>query len=163
MVATRVDLARRSPLLAAILGGGFIAGILDGLDAAIFYKLSFGVPVHLLFQHIASGLLGRRAFHLGWPTVALGVALHFTIAIGAAAVFYGGSRVIPALWKNPFAFGPAFGIAVYVVMHYIVVPLSAITPRTVPVTTIELVDQLFSHMIFVGLPIAVVTRRFSRS
>lgn len=93
----------------------------------------------------------------------LGVALHFTIAIGAAAVFYGASRAIPALWKNTFVFGPAFGIGVYLVMRYIVVPLSAVTPRTLPVTTFELVDQLFSHMFFVGLPIAIVTRRFSRS
>lgn len=156
-------LAARQRALRAISCGGVIAGILDGLDAAIFYKLYFSLSVPLLLQHIASGLLGRQSFHLGWSTVVLGVALHFTIATGAAAVFYSISRAIPALWKDPFVFGPAFGIAVYFVMHYVVIPLSAVTPRTVPVTTLELADQLFSHMFFVGLPIAIVSRRYSRT
>lgn len=157
--ARRIDSAPHPNPLTAILGGGLIAGVLDGLDAVIFYKVSFAVPVTLLFQHIASGLLGRSAFHLGWPTVLLGLALHFTIALGAAAVFYAASRVSPVFLTNPYLWGPAFGICVYVVMHYVVVPLSAITPRTVPVTTLELIDQLFSHMFFVGLPIALVAER----
>jgi hypothetical protein len=163
MPASNAEPLTRPSAVTAILGGGLIAGTLDGLDAAVFYKLSFGVPITILFQHIASGLLGRRAFHMGWPAVFLGIALHFTIALGAAAVFYSAARMVPAFYRSPYICGPVFGIAVYTFMHYIVVPLSAITPRTVPVTTFELIDQLFSHMFFVGLPIAVMTRRSARS
>jgi len=36
--------------------GGLIAGALDGLDAALFYPLSFGVMLTTLFQDIARGL-----------------------------------------------------------------------------------------------------------
>jgi len=155
--------SQRPKALDTILIGGLIAGVLDGLDAVLFYNWSFQVPPPLLFQNIASGLLGRQSFHLGWYTVALGVGCHLTIALGAATVFYAASSIIPALYRNPFVFGPAFGIAVYVVMHYAVVPLSAITKRTVPVTNIELLDQLFSHMFFVGLPIALMARRSARA
>jgi hypothetical protein len=146
-----------------ILLGGLIAGVLDGFDAVVFYGLSFGVTPTLLFQNIAGGLLGRRTFHGGWYTVLLGVACHFTIAIGAAAVFYGASRVIPMLWRKPWIFGPIFGVLVYLFMHYVVIPLSALPKRTVPVTFFEVVDQLFSHTILVGLPIALMARRSART
>jgi len=145
-----------------ILVGGSIAGVLDGLDAVLFYGWSFGVPPALLFQNIASGLIGPQSFHGGWPTVVLGLACHFSIALGAAAVFYAASLGLPALFRKPFVFGPAFGIVAYLVMHYVVVPLSAIPKRTVPVTKLELADQLFSHMFFVGLPIALMARKSSR-
>jgi uncharacterized membrane protein YagU involved in acid resistance len=145
-----------------ILIGGLIAGVLDGLDAVLFYRWSFQVPPDLLFQNIASGLIGRQSFHLGWYTVVLGVGCHFMIALGAAAVFYAGSLALPALFRKPFLFGPAFGIAVYIVMHTVVLPLSAVAKRTVPVTHLELADQLFSHMFFVGLPIALMARKSAR-
>jgi uncharacterized membrane protein YagU involved in acid resistance len=146
-----------------VLLGGLIAGVLDGLDAVVFYGWSFGVSPTLLFQNIAAGLLGRRSFHGGWYTVLLGVACHFTIAMGAAAVLYWASLVMPALWRKPWIYGPMFGVLVYLFMHYVVVPLSAVPRRTVPVTLFELVDQLFSHTMFVGLPIALMARRSARA
>ena len=154
--------SNRAKAFDTILFGGSIAGLLDGLDAVVFYNWAFGVPPALLFQHIASGLLGRASFQGGWRTVVLGIACHFSIALGAAAVFYAASLSLPALFQRPYLFGPAFGIAVYIVMHYVVVPLSAITKRTVPVTKLELADQLFSHMFFVGVPIALMARRSAR-
>jgi len=41
-----------------ILLGGLIAGALDGLDAVVFYGLSFGVTPTALFQHIAQRIAG---------------------------------------------------------------------------------------------------------
>ena len=146
-----------------ILAGGAIAGVLDGLDAVVYYNWASGVAPSRLFQHIASGLLGAKAFSGGWSTTALGVALHFTVAIGAAAVFYAACRVIPALAKSPWISGPAFGLGVYVVMHYVVVPMSAVAARKTPMSGLELADQLFSHMFFVGLPIALMARRSARA
>src|SRR5450755_1478849 len=99
-----------------ILLGGLIAGVLDGLDAVVFYGLSFGVTPTALFQHIASGLLGTGSFRGGWYTTVLGVGLHFTIAIGAAAVYYAASLFLPALFRKPWVYGPTFGILVYLFM-----------------------------------------------
>ncbi len=163
MLSRTIGETARPRAFETILLGGLSAGVLDGLDAVVFYDLAFGVTPTLLFQHIASGLLGPRSFHGGWYTTLLGGACHFSIAIGAAAVFYGASLVIPVLFRRPWICGPAFGILVYLFMHYIVVPLSAVTRRTVPVTGFEILDQLFSHTMFVGLPIALMARRSARS
>jgi uncharacterized membrane protein YagU involved in acid resistance len=157
-----VEMGRPKALQTILLGGG-IAGLLDGMDAVIFYYFAFGLSPAILFQNIASGILGRSSFHDGWPTVVLGVALQLTIAIGAAAVFYIAAIALPALWQRPAIFGPAYGLVVYVVMHYVVVPLSAVRRRTVPVTKLECIDQILSHTLFVGLPIALMARRSARN
>ncbi len=162
MSSTSIRELGRPRAFDTILVGGSIAGLLDGLDAVVYYRLAFAVPPALLFQNIASGLLGIRSFHQGWFTVVLGVALQFLIAIGAAAVYYATSLVIPALFRKPWICGPTFGLGLYLFMHYVVVPLSAVPKRTVPVSTMELVDQLFSHTMFVGLPIALMARRSAR-
>ena len=162
MSAGTIAATARPRAFDTILLGGGIAGVLDGLDAVVFYGWSFNVRPAVLFQHIASGLLGSRSLQEGWSTVFLGLACHFSIAIGAAAVFYVASLVLPALWQRPWVFGPAFGVLVYLFMHYIIVPLSAVPKRTVPVGVVELVDLLFSHTIFVGLPIALMARRSAR-
>jgi uncharacterized membrane protein YagU involved in acid resistance len=146
-----------------ILIGGALAGIGDGLDAVIYYNWASNVAPSRLFQFIASGLLGAQSFSGGWATVLLGVVLHFTVAIGSAAVFYAGCRMVPALVRQPWITGPAYGLIVYSVMHYIVVPMSAVAHRKTPMSGMELADQLFSHMFLVGLPIALMARRSARS
>ena len=145
-----------------ILVGGGIAGLLDGLDAVIFYWLAYAVRPALLFQHIASGLLGAQSFREGWLTVALGVALQFFIAIGAAAFYYAAILLVPMLWRKPWISGPAFGIGLFFFMQRVVIPLSAVHQRTVPMSPMELADQLPSHAILVGLPIALMARRSAR-
>ncbi len=145
-----------------ILVGGAIAGLLDGLDAVIFYWLAFAVPPAAIFQGIASGLVGSRSFGAGWLTVALGIALQFFIAIGAAAFYYAVSLFVPALVSKPWVFGPAFGIGLFYFMQHVVLPLSAVHRRTAPMSLIELADQLLSHAFLVGLPIALMARRSAR-
>lgn len=145
-----------------IIGGGLIAGTLDGLGAVIYYKAAMGISPRLIFQNIAGGLLGFSAFSGGRPTAVLGLALHYCIAVGAAAVFYVASLRWPALYRRPWIFGPAFGIVVYLVMHYVVIPLSSLPPRRVPMGWPEFLDQIFSHLFFVGLPIALVAWRSAR-
>jgi len=162
MSSQGMGLEARPRAVETILLGGAIAGLLDGFDAVAYYGLAMDVPAKLLFQHIASGVLGGASFRGGWPTALLGLALHFTIAFGAAAVFYALCLVLPAMCEKPFIYGPLYGVGVYLVMHYVVVPLSRVAPRAAPVSASELIDQLFSHTIFVGLPIALAARRSAR-
>lgn len=161
MPAPAIELGRPRALPTILLGGS-IAGLLDGLDAVIFYRAAFAVPPGRLFQGIAAGLLGRASFRGGWRTVVLGIALHFTVAIGAAAFFYAASLLIPALFRHLWFCGPGFGVGLYLFMQHVVIPLSAIPKRTHPAPLIDIADQLFAHMLCVGLPIALIARRSAR-
>lgn len=153
----------RPRAMQTILIGGGIAGLLDGLDAVIFYRLAYAIPPARIFQGIASGLLGAQSFRGGWPTVVLGIGLQFFIAIGAAAFYYVASLLIPMLWRKPWTSGPAFGIGLFFFMQHVVLPLSAVHKRTAPMSPMELLDQLLSHAFLVGLPIALMARRSART
>lgn len=131
-------------------------GILDGLDAVIFFGVRNGTPPARVFQAIAAGLLGRDGFSGGGPTAALGVALHFFIAFTIVAVFLFASRHVPALSRAPCIAGPAYGIAVYLVMNFVVIPLSATSGGsfTVPVV----LNGVLIHIVGVGLPAVLAAR-----
>ena len=76
------------------------------------------MPPSRIFQSVAAGLLGRDAAIAGGaPTAALGLALHFFIALTVAVVFFAAARFAPALWQRPWIFGSLYGIGVYGVMH----------------------------------------------
>ena len=145
-----------------ILTAGTIAGFLDGMDAVVFIGWMSGIPVIRVFQFIASGAIGVRAFHGGVATALLGVLFHFGIAMGAAAVFYALSTKFPMVLRQPLVWGAAYGVGVFWFMHYVVVPLSA-TPRQPPLAARGLANLLFSHIFFVGIPIAWVTKRSGRT
>ncbi|MGH9373027.1 MAG: hypothetical protein ACRD15_16010, partial [Vicinamibacterales bacterium] len=77
----------------ALLYGTLAVGILDGLDAVLFFGLRGAQPIRI-FQGIASGLLGPSAFSGGWATALVGVLLHFFIAFCIVLVFLLASRRI---------------------------------------------------------------------
>lgn len=141
--------------LAATLLAGLAAGLLDGTAASLFY----GVTAQRIFQSVASGVLGRQAFDGGWGTAALGIALHFTIALGAAATYVMVSRIWPALRRQPLLLGPLYGVAVYFFMQLVVVPLSAAAQRGFSLEAT--LKGLAIHVAFVGLPIALCVYRWA--
>lgn len=139
----------------AILLGGLVVGVLEGLDAVVFFGLRGVAPIRT-FQHIASGVLGRASFTGGLKTALLGVAVHFLIATAIVAVYDGVSRTIDLLTRQPIACGIAYGVLVYTFMNLVVLPLSAAShgPPTLPV----LVNGLLIHALGVGVPSALFAR-----
>jgi uncharacterized membrane protein YagU involved in acid resistance len=103
-------------------------------------------------------LLGEKSFRQGGKSVALGLLLHFTVAFSAATVFCLAARQLPLLIALPFVYGVLYGIAVFLVMNLIVVPLSARPKR--PVNTAGVVAQILIHIFFVGLPISLSASHF---
>jgi len=138
--------------LRAILWGGLAAGIGDSVLALVLYR----VPLVVIYQSIASGLLGRDAYRGGLATAALGLFLHFFIATTAAAVYVGASRRLPLLARRPVPCGLGFGTAVYFFMKYLVLPLSAVS-RLTPFEP----AAMLGHALLVGLPIALFACRWS--
>jgi uncharacterized membrane protein YagU involved in acid resistance len=147
---------RGSSAFQAIFWGGVIVGILDLAYAIVVY--SPRDPI-LIPQTIASGLLGWKSYHEGVPSAVLGVALHFVIAFGAATVYYLASRKLTFLTRRAVIFGMLYGAAVYLFMHLVVLPLSAVT--RFHVSLIYPVAEFVEHWFFVGLPIALSVRRFA--
>jgi hypothetical protein len=144
----------------AIFWGGLIAGILDISAACIHANLVGGLSPMRVLQYVASGLLGADSYNGGLRSASLGLALHFLIAYVACAVFYAASRKFTFLVRQAFVWGPVYGIAVYAFMYLVVTPLTFNTsffarkPSSIAV-------GLMIHILCIGLPIALVVRRFS--
>jgi hypothetical protein len=162
MVADSVALSTDRPrALRAILWGGLVAGTLDITYAFVFYGLRNNITPARILQSVASGLLGADAFRGGFAVDALGLFCHYFIALTAAALFYAASRKLALLVNHAVACGVIYGVGIYVVMNYVVVPLSAAPPRNAPAPVV-LITGLLVHMFFIGLPIALATRRYSK-
>lgn len=154
---------RRNPdPLRAIGWGGLIAGVLDISDALLFYGAR-GISAERLLQGIARGLLGARALQGGWASALLGLGLHFLIAFTAAAVYYAGSRKLRTLREQPLVSGPLYGVAVFLFMNMIVVPLSAIHRSPTAMLTVNVVslNAVLALILFIGLPIAIAVNRYA--
>lgn len=147
--------AEISPL-AAIVGGGLTAALLDIVYAFTAFGLRGVGPIRILHS-IASGVLGKAAYQGGGGAAALGALLHVGIALVMAGVYVAASRVLPPLNRRPWLWGPLYGIGCYLVMNYVVLPLR-FGPRPVPHLDV-LLGGVAIHMFGVGLPIALFAAR----
>lgn len=147
---------KRPHAWSTILYGGLIVAVLDGLDAVIFFGLK-GISPTRIFQHIASGLLGRASFSGGVATVGLGIMLHVLIALILTATYYGASLKFPVLLRRAVLCGMLYGVAVYAVMNYVVIPLSA--AQSTAFSPGVFVNGVVGHALLVGLPIGLVTKQ----
>jgi len=161
MSTTAVPISAQSPKAARVIfWGGLIAGILDLTGACAVAWIRAGVTPVRVFHSIASGIYGSAAFTGGAKIAALGVVLHFIIATTWAAAYYVASRRITFLINQPIIAGILYGVVVYLFMNFVVLPLSAVTRRPVPLSG-RIIGMLI--IIFcVGLPIAFIVRRFSK-
>jgi hypothetical protein len=140
-----------------IVSGGLIAGTLDIAYACIYWAIEASVPAQRIFQSVAAGLLGEASFQGGAATAALGLALHYFIATSMSLAYYLVAVRRPALVRRPVAYGVAYGLLLYVIMNYIVMPLSAAGAGSKDRLWIALTVAV--HALLVGVPIALCARR----
>lgn len=140
-----------------VLAGGLVAGTFDITYASTFWWLKRGVLPMRVFQSVAAGLLGDASFTGGWATALLGLALHYFIATSMAVTYYGFARRWPELWQRPLRYGPVYGVLLYGIMNYIVLPLSAARPGSKDPLWIVL--SVAVHAFLIGTPCAIFARR----
>lgn len=145
--------------LKAICLGGLLAGIFDITQAFIGFGVESGVKPAMILRHIASGLLGPKAYQGGAGTATLGLFLHFVVAFGAATVYYVASRWLIFMTTHAVISGLLYGEAVFWFMHLVVVPLSRAPQGRFTMAT--LITGPIGHMFLVGLPIALAVKRYS--
>jgi hypothetical protein len=139
----------------SILSGGLIAGAVDIGVASLIFRVD---PLRVL-RVVASGLIGRQAAQDGGLLASLiGAACQEAISLIFAAFYVlVGLRFIPALLRRPWLFGALYGVGVYGVMNYLVVPLSAAHGHAPG--TAESIAKNMAAMILYGLIIALFAAR----
>jgi len=104
-------------------------------------------------------LMGRQAFEGGWASVLLGIGLHYIIALIWTAIFYVMARKFAIVMRRPVLSGLLYGGVVYLIMNFIVVPLSGVPHPLRPVTLVSRINAVLALLICIGLPISLLMRR----
>jgi hypothetical protein len=143
----------------AILIGWLVAGTCDITAACIQYYVWRGVSPVRILQSVASGLLGADAFEGGAPTAALGLGLHYVIALVWTVLFVLAGRRLGLLRGNPLVVGALYGVVVFIVMHFAVLPLTAVAKR--PINPAMALIQVGIHIVCIGWPIVLAARRWA--
>lgn len=117
-----------------VLTGGLVAGTCDIVYAGVFWGIS-------------RGLSPQR----------IGLVSHYVIATSMAVAYYLVARRWAPLWQRPIPYGTAYGLLLYGIMTYVVVPSSAANPGSKDPLWVGL--SILVHMLLIGLPIALFARR----
>lgn len=150
----------------AILSGWLLCGVLDITAACVQTWIQTGHTPDYLLKSVASGLWGRAAMTAGPGMAAIGLVMHFTVALTATLVFFALSRRVTWLRSAPLLIvGPLYGIVVFCAMNYGTLPLLSWirgfylgTPPRWPGPMLWW-PQAVIHVFCVGTPIAWGVRR----
>jgi hypothetical protein len=146
-------------VISKALTAGLIVGTLDIIAACISAYLLSGVGPARVLRFVASGALGEDAFSGGAGTAALGLLFHFVIAISWTVAFFLLRPKIQFLANHEIAAGLGYGLLIWLVMTFVVVPLSRVPPR--PFNLTAQAPQIVIHMVIIGLTISLLAKRWS--
>jgi hypothetical protein len=134
--------------------GGIVAGIVGGIVIALFLLISTlvqGADPWMAFKGAGIPFLGERAMQPGFdPTAVLvGVLAHMGISIlwgiGFGVLFYGISR------GATLAAGVLWGVVVWLVMYYVVLPVVGLGEMT---ASVPVWMAVLEHIVF-GVAVAI--------
>jgi uncharacterized membrane protein YagU involved in acid resistance len=151
------SIPEKSRAVQAIALATLIAGVLDISSAFVLWGMRGIGPIRGL-QIIATGFFGKDSFNRGLISAGLGLAAHFLIIFVSASLFYAASRKLLFLTRHAVVSGLAYGVAVYVFMTCVVLPLASVHPQH---SVSEVMRSMIIVMLLVGLPIALIVRRYS--
>ena len=102
--------------------------------------------------------MGDAAFAGGLATALLGLILEFVMIIIIAGVFILSADRIPLLRRQVIIGSLLYGFGVFIVMNFIVQPLSAAPALPVPPMWL-LIEIILEHILLIGLPLGILVQR----
>ena len=152
------SLTNRNSLLRLSVIGGLILGMLHLIIQSWFvFSLLEKNPLISVLQYVASGAMGNAAFAGGPATALLGLVLDFIMTTIMAGVFILSFDRIPLLRSHVIPGSLLYGFGVFIVMNFIVLPLSAAPPLPAPPMWL-FIEIILEHILLVGLPLGILMR-----
>jgi hypothetical protein len=118
--------ANRSIAWPQIIAGGLLVALGDFIFATTLWFSWDGAGLQRVFQTIAVGVLGPASFEGGVQSAALGAVLHVLMATIFVLIYTLAARRRPTLLSRPIMLGLLYGVVLYVVMNFVVMPLSRV-------------------------------------
>jgi hypothetical protein len=148
----------RASIWKPIVVATLVCGTLDILFAILLTLLRGKEPAAML-RVVASGPF-PSATDWGATGSLLGLIIHYGLMAIMVTVFVLAARSRTHLVDMPLRAAVAYGVVTYAVMNLIVVPLRF--PAAWPPSKLSIGTQLFAHIVLLGIPLALITRRYYR-
>ena len=143
-----------------ILQTCLLTGTLDALAAIL---ISYKIPPAVIFRFIASGWFGKEAMSGGTSMVLWGLIFHYLItAIFSVTLFLLYPGIIKVI-RNKYLAGIIYGLAIWVIMNFIVLPFSNIPKSHGHLGLEALIKGIAALIICVGVPVALISDNFYKS
>ena len=129
------------------LGGLLIAAGDIAFATTVWFSWDIAGLIRV-FQSIAVGVLGKASLEGGVPAALLGAVLHVFMATMFVIACTLVARRVPDLLKKPYVYGPPYGVLLYIIMNFVVMPLSRVgaSPSFKHLDTIAM--SVVAHMVF---------------
>ena len=114
-----------SRLFVSALLASVAAGIPDVFVAAALSRAS----ASKVLQTIASGVLGEVSYMRGSTSMALGLGLQIAMSFVIALIYNIAFSHVAGIRRSPLIFGALYGVVIFIVMNFVVVPLSRAHPK----------------------------------
>jgi hypothetical protein len=143
--------------------GGLITGTLHLIiQVGIVFGLLLKSPYISSLQFVASGAMGNAAYTGGLATALLGLVLELLMTIIIAGIFVVGVDRIPFLRQHVIPGSLLYGFGVFIVMNFIVLPLSAAPPLPAPPMWL-FIEIILEHILLIGLPLGILMRQYANT
>ncbi|WP_426671752.1 hypothetical protein ACPPVU_10995 [Mucilaginibacter sp. McL0603] len=130
------------------------------LDAIAAFLISYKIPPVVIFKFIASGWFGKQAMSGGIGTVLWGLIFHYLIATIFSVVFFQLYPAVINILKNKYFTGIVYGLLIWVVMNYVVLPFTNIPKAHGHINPLSLIKGIVALIICVGTPIALMADNY---
>ena len=131
------------------------AGIPDVFVAAALSRASPG----RILQTIASGVLGEASYVGGSTSMALGFGLQIAMSFLIALIYNIAFSYVADIRRSPLMSGALYGVVIFVVMNFVVVPLSRAHPK--PQWDLKSVVAMLIIMVLFGEIISFIAAAFA--
>lgn len=143
-----------------IILSGFLVGTADIMAALFNFYLNTGKPPFApVLKFIASGVVGRAAFQGGNSMIVLGLFLHYIIAFSFTLFFFFIYKKLKSLCKNWILMGSLYGLFIWMVMSFVIVPLSK-TPPIPPGSFDKMIVSILILVCMIGIPLTLIASIF---
>ena len=152
----RVDSPTADGRVSRLVRAWLLTAIVDAIFSSVLSVAFYHSTVARLWQGVASTLLGKGALDGGLQTVAIGLLMHFGVALAWSVVFLlmfeNSAPLRRAVWSRygVLKVAAVYGPFIWMVMSFAVIPLLLHRP---PSITLRWWIQLLGHIPFVAVPI----------
>jgi len=144
---------RRKSKFVTVIQTCLLTGTLDALAAIL---ISYQIPPAVIFKFIASGWFGREAMSGGTSMVLWGLIFHYLIAAFFTVTLLLLYPLIAKALKNKYLIGIIYGLAIWVIMNFVVLPMTNIPKSRGHLELISLLKGIAALIICIGLPVALI-------